>query len=525
MNPKYINLIFKNLIEFLKTQNWLILISLLISIPAFITYFLGLINDKINKSYKLKDTLFAKIFKTIWLPFLFFLWGEFIYIALKVGFPELPFMQIKRINNIPYTIFLFSISWLIYIIFSFIEEYLSYKNISNNNYKETRIPYQLFFKLLKICLIIVTGLFILQNMGVDILILILFSGSYLSVIGGLIIVNSILRIFYHKVISVVIKNSHFGIYILIKSLYLPFQFLLILGGTYLCYKIAIIKWPAPQTISDIITKGYSLSLLALLAWFFLRFAKMFEEQLLLGRLTKKVPGKTTAQATGKLLKVGMLVILVLVSLPIIGIPISGILAFSGGSAIVIGIAIRPILENYFGGILIYSDKFFEVGDWILSPDKNIEGTVEEIGWRSTRIRNFEKRPFYVPNSVFSQISVVNASRMSNRRIKETIGIRYEDSSTLDIITKDIRTMLKEHSEIDSSQTLLVHFTEFGPHSLNINVYTFTKTRDWKRYRDVQQDVFLSIIKIIKDNGAKLAVPERSLNIKAKPKENEQEIIT
>ncbi|MCP3660857.1 MAG: mechanosensitive ion channel family protein [Bacteroidetes bacterium] len=244
----------------------------------------------------------------------------------------------------------------------------------------------------------------------------------------------------------------------------------------------------------------------------MRFAKMFEEQLLLGRLTKKAPSKTTALASGKLIKVGMLVILVLVSLPIIGFPISSILAFSGGSAIVVGIAIKPILANYFGGLMIYSDRFFEVGDWIHSPDKEIEGTVEDIGWRSTRIRTFEKRPLYVPNSLFSEVSVINATRMSNRRIKENIGIRYEDSTALDKITKDIRTMLKEHPEIDTKQTLLVHFTDFGPSSLNINVYAFTRTRDWKKYRDIQQDVFLNVIKIIEDSGAKLAVPERRLDI-------------
>lgn len=524
VNPKYINLLFKNIIEILSTKNWLLLISILITIPAIITYILGLINDKINKSYILEKSLSSKIFKIIWLPFLFFLWFESIFIALRIGFPEMPFMQINNIDNIPFVILLFSISWLIFRILSSLENIFFYRN-NNNGFKEPKIPFQLFFKLIKICLVIATSLFILQNMGVDILTLILFSGSYLSVIGGLIVANSILRIIHHKLISVVIKNSHFWIYILIKSLYLPLQALLIIGSTYICYKIAIIKWPAPEAVSEIVTKAYSLSLLGLLAWFFIRFAKMFEDQLLLGRLTKKQPGKTTVQATGKLLKVIMLVILVLVSLPIIGIPISGILAFSGGSAIVVGIALKPILANYFGGVMIYSDRFFEVGDWVHSPDKDIEGTVEDIGWRSTRIRTFDKRPLYVPNSFFSEICVINASRMSNRRIKETFGIRYQDSSTLDTITRDIRAMLKEHAEIDTKQTLLVHFTEFGPSSLNINVYTFTKTRDWRKYRDIQQDVFLNIIKIIEENGAKLAVPERSLNVKAKPfKEEENNII-
>ena len=79
-------------------------------------------------------------------------------------------------------------------------------------------------------------------------------------------------------------------------------------------------------------------------------------------------------------------------------------------------------------MFVYLDRPFAVGDWVRSPDREIEGTVENIGWRVTRIRTFDKRPLYIPNSIFSQIAVENPSRMSNRRIKETIGIRYDDAS-------------------------------------------------------------------------------------------------
>ncbi|MEL6413005.1 MAG: mechanosensitive ion channel family protein, partial [Bacteroidota bacterium] len=207
----------------------------------------------------------------------------------------------------------------------------------------------------------------------------------------------------------------------------------------------------------------------------------------------------------------------LLVMPVLGIPISGIVAFGGGSAIVVGIAAHQILANYFGGVLIYSDRHFRVGDWIYSPDKEIEGTVENIGWRATQIRTFDKRPLYVPNAAFSSIIVVNASRMTNRRIKETVGIRYEDAKVLDPITKDIRAMLQGHPGIDQRQTLLVHFTEFAPSSLNINIYTFTKTQDWKAYLDVQQDVFLKIIDIVNQHGASMAFPTRTILLDSEEK--------
>ena len=162
--------------------------------------------------------------------------------------------------------------------------------------------------------------------------------------------------------------------------------------------------------------------------------------------------------------------------------------------------------------MIYMDRPFNVGDWIRSPDKEIEGTVEKIGWRSTIIRTFDKRPLHVPNSIFSNISVENPSRMSNRRIKETIGIRYDDLSKMEKIINDVEKMLKNHTDIDTTETLMVNFNEFAPSSLDFFIYTFTKTTDWAHYHKIKQDVLLKIINIIESNGAECAFPTSTLHI-------------
>lgn len=96
--------------------------------------------------------------------------------------------------------------------------------------------------------------------------------------------------------------------------------------------------------------------------------------------------------------------------------------------------------------------------------------------------------------------------MKNRCINEMIGIRNTDAAVLDKITQEIRTMLQAHPGIDQRKLLLAHFTRFGPSSLKINIYAFTKTVDRKTYHDVQQDIFLKIIQIIEHNGAALAFP-------------------
>jgi len=152
-----------------------------------------------------------------------------------------------------------------------------------------------------------------------------------------------------------------------------------------------------------------------------------------------------------------------------------------------------------------------VGDWVRSPDKEIEGTVVKIGWRLTTIRTFDKRPLYVPNAAFTSISVQNPSRMSHRRIKETIGLRYDDSGSLAKIIEEVKVMLIAHPEIDSSQTLIVNFNSYGPSSLDFFIYTFTKTTDWVKYHEVKQDVLLKILSIIAQEGAEVAFPTSTVH--------------
>ena len=149
---------------------------------------------------------------------------------------------------------------------------------------------------------------------------------------------------------------------------------------------------------------------------------------------------------------------------------------------------------------------------VRSPDRNIEGVVEHIGWRLTTIRTFDKRPLYVPNAAFTTIAVENPSRMHNRRISETIGIRYVDVSGMAEVVADIRSMLENHEDIDQDQTLIVNFLAFNDSSLDIMVYTFTKTIEWVRFHEVKQDVLLRISEIIESHGAEVAFPTRTLHL-------------
>ncbi|MDD1781981.1 mechanosensitive ion channel family protein [Enterovibrio sp. ZSDZ35] len=220
--------------------------------------------------------------------------------------------------------------------------------------------------------------------------------------------------------------------------------------------------------------------------------------------------QTTVAAMGHIMRLMLAVIGVLTALQEFGISLTGLLTFGGVGGLIVGLAAKDLLSNFFGGLMIYFDRPFKVGDWISSPDRNIEGTVERIGMRMTMIRTFESRPLYVPNSVFSSIVVQNPSRMQHRRINETIGLRYKDADKIAGIVADVKTMLEKHPDIEHSATLMVNFDAFAGSSLNFFIYTFTKTVNWSRYHDVKQDVMLKIVDIVHAHGADFAFPTRTI---------------
>ena len=200
----------------------------------------------------------------------------------------------------------------------------------------------------------------------------------------------------------------------------------------------------------------------------------------------------------------------------LGVSVSGLLAFGGIGGIAVGFAARDLLANFLGGLSIYLDRPFTVGDWIRSPDREIEGTVEDIGWRMTRIRTFDQRPLYIPNSIFASVAVENPSRMNNRRIYETVGIRYDDVAVMGNIVANVKAMLESHEAIDLNRTLMVNFVSCGPSSLDFFIYTFTKTTDWATFHGIKQDILLRVLTIIADEGAEVAFPTRTLLLESEP---------
>ncbi len=275
-----------------------------------------------------------------------------------------------------------------------------------------------------------------------------------------------------------------------------------------------INFVAPKNaFLDFSRDAVRVSIILVIACFCVSLVRQLHANILIIQRKKGKPvDPTTADAIGKLARISIFITASLVILQTLGFSISGVLAFGGIGGIAVGFAAKDILSNFFGGLTIFLDRPFAVGDWIRSPDRNIEGMVEYIGWRLTRIRTFESRPLYVPNSTFTTIALENPSRMTHRRIYETIGVRYDDANKVMAIVQDVRQMLIDHPGIDPTQTLIVNFNTFGPSSLDFMIYAFTKTKVWVEYHQVKENVLMKAYEIILSHGAEVAFPTSTIHI-------------
>jgi len=281
----------------------------------------------------------------------------------------------------------------------------------------------------------------------------------------------------------------------------------------LAFAVEIIQHEAEAAIFEAVGPLRDVGVIAVMAWFLVRLIREVEHKIIAQREAKgETYDRTTMDAVAKLLRLSVLITATLVALQTLGFSVSGVLAFGGIGGIAVGFAAKDLLANFFGGLMIYLDRPFAVGDWVRSPDRDIEGVVEEIGWRLTLIRTFDSRPLYVPNATFTSIALENPSRMQNRRIYEYVGVRYDDAGKVADIVRDVDQMVRSHPEIDSERTLMVNFDRFAASSLDFFVYCFTKTRVWAEYHRVKQDVLLKILEIIEGHGAEVAFPTSTIHL-------------
>ncbi|QQR48704.1 mechanosensitive ion channel family protein [bacterium] len=246
-------------------------------------------------------------------------------------------------------------------------------------------------------------------------------------------------------------------------------------------------------------------LTGVLAWLLLRTKYMFEK-LLERYFTTNSADKIFITAADKIITLGIIMVALIMILDAFGISLTALFAFGGISGIAISLAAKDVIANFFGGLMIYINRPFVIGDWIRSSNKGFEGVVEDIGWYMTSIRTRDRRPLYIPNALVIDAMVENYGKMHNKRLKTIIGIHYEDLCFVEQIVTSIDTFLHHHHDVDQAQKISVSLINLANYALEIECSAFIKTMDPVEFSIIKQDVLLNIAKIIQHHGARIALP-------------------
>lgn len=297
--------------------------------------------------------------------------------------------------------------------------------------------------------------------------------------------------------------------IFIKALIPPLNFLLLFLGFY--YSITYVLKRGNVKYNLTIKRIILFIVLSIILWAVYKITDVLAEVIKdIFMKSNETLAKQFTPLIRSALRVTVLVIGGLAILQNVGINVSSLLAGVGIGGLAIALAAQDTIANVFGTLVMFSDKPFKIGDYI--EFKGINGIVEYIGFRSTKIRTFDKSLITVPNKVLTSEMIENWSARPMRRIKFNIGVTY-DSKSEDILTaiKDIKDYIDKNEMLDSNNKY-VNFTEFQDSYLNIFISTFALTTDYSKYLDVVEEFNIEIMKIIENNNLEFAFPSQSIYI-------------
>jgi MscS family membrane protein len=283
------------------------------------------------------------------------------------------------------------------------------------------------------------------------------------------------------------------------------SFLLVLG-----IFLATVVLPLGEEWGGLINTVFRGGSILIIFWGLFRMADVLVD--VLSHLSTKA-GTDSFRGFGSLIKKSLRVFIIIVGAVMVidnlGYNIGGIIATLGIGGAAFAFAAKDTIANIYGSIALALDRPFRVGDWIQVGDR-VDGDVEEIGLRSTKVRTWPKTVISIPNAVLANEMINNFSRMPKRRVKQVVGVTYETSpETMEQIVEAIRQLLREDEGVNQ-EFILVNWTDFGSSSLDILVYYFTVTTKWLEYMEVRQRINVKIAKAVSEHGSSVAFPTRTL---------------
>lgn len=339
------------------------------------------------------------------------------------------------------------------------------------------------------------------------------SSSSLYTLGeavGILLLSIILgKLFAKYIFKLVLNITHKTKTDLDQNLWVafekPLRMFIIITGAFIALRIL------PLYISSdyIVLKLYRSSIIAMISWGF--FNLTGSSSLWLEQLSEKYKfdiDKILIPFFSKALRFVVIALSISIVAQEWNYNVTGFIAGLGLGGLAFALAAKDAISNIFGGVVIITEKPFSLGDWIETP--TVEGTVEGITFRSTKIRTFSHALVTVPNSTLANEAITNWSKMGKRRITFDIGVTYSSTrQQLQRCVDEIRSMLQQHPEIHK-ETIFVHFDKFNDSSLNIFLYFFTHTTSWGEWLKVREDCNFKIMEILEKQQVEFAFPSTSI---------------
>ena len=260
----------------------------------------------------------------------------------------------------------------------------------------------------------------------------------------------------------------------------------------------------PDNVVEGINKLFRICNIVLITWALANFTPFITSMVMKMEETNKRANAVAIKFVANLLKIIIIALSVVVIISELGYNITGLITGLGLGGLTFSLAAQSTASNLFAGFSIVADKPFDVGDYIITP--SVEGTVEDITMRSTRVRTVAGTVIVMPNSKLVDEAITNCSKMHSRFVDMTIGLTYDtDSAKLRNCIEDIKKMLSEHPEILDDRIVVV-FSGFSDSSQDIRIIYSVNTTALDPSLRVREDINFKIKEIVEKNGASFAFP-------------------
>lgn len=288
----------------------------------------------------------------------------------------------------------------------------------------------------------------------------------------------------------------------------PLHAILVVAGVFIALNVCPVVWQVAG-VQAFLTRTFRSFLVIAVAWGFCRMAEKVD--LTANMFTEKLDfqvDKAVQPVLASVLRFLIIALAVLIIAQEWNFSISGLLAGLGLGGLAFALAAKDMLANLFGGLVILMDHPFAIGDWIRIGD--VEGAVEDLNFRSLKIRTLTQELVTMPNSTVAASPVINYSRRGRRRVDFTLTMTYGTSADqLHVCTKKIRSLLAESKDLEGG-TASVALSSLGESGIDLTVFYYTKTTDLERFLHVREEIYYSILKILEQEKAELAYPTNTV---------------